>query len=93
MKGRIDGLQVLKGGKGKGTIYFDKDAMHGALDLNECEVEVTKTEPDTAKQETALIMQVFDGMIADMKRWVNSAYDIGQAEEQAKWQEDKDVNA
>lgn len=64
-----------------------KDALRAAVDLDNelCTIDIA--EPDTAKQETALIMQVFDGMIADVKRWVESAYDIGRAEEQAKWQE------
>ena len=33
---RMDGLQVLKGGTAKATVYFDtKDATKAALDLNE----------------------------------------------------------
>jgi hypothetical protein len=37
----MDGLQVLKGGTAKATVYFDtKDATKAALDLNEQEITI-----------------------------------------------------
>lgn len=44
IKGHMDGLQVLKGGQGKATIYFKKEEMHGALDLNEQDIVIGITE-------------------------------------------------
>ena len=49
IKGKLDGLQVLKGGQGKATIYFTKEVMHGALDLNESEVMLGKFVEDKAE--------------------------------------------
>jgi len=50
LKCRVDGLQVLKGGQGKATIYFSKEAMHGALDLNEQDVVIGLAEVEQVKE-------------------------------------------
>ena len=52
IKGHMDGLMVLKGGQGKATVYFTKDMMHGALDLNETDIDIlSKSENTQAHQE------------------------------------------
>jgi hypothetical protein len=50
----MDGLQVLKGGTAKATVYFDtKDATKNALDLNEQEISIgLPAAPATAEPNT-----------------------------------------
>lgn len=72
LKCHMDGLQVLKGGQGKATIYFTKSEMHGALDLNEQdiiiglpEIEQSEVSPYSGLKES--IMARVDDLIAKIK--------------------------
>jgi hypothetical protein len=65
IKGHIDGLQVLKGGQGKATVYFSKDAMHGALDLNGQDVTISRDSCEQASvlpSHKTLLANIEDGL-------------------------------
>ena len=71
VKARMDGLQVLKGGLSKATIYFEtKEATKNALDLNEQEIEI-----GVAKAFTPDVSEGSPETIEDIEKYLEVATD------------------
>jgi hypothetical protein len=101
IKGHMDGLMVLKGGQGKATVYFTKDMMHGALDLNETDIDIaSKSEDSEAHQEEGPTrLEVLRGMqqflneeISRETERVNKEAPLFKEEEKAEGYNEKDTD-